>query len=242
MDNSEILNSIPHKEQISNEKNILCYGDSNTWGYVPINILSENKTIKRFPRTIRWPGLLQQFLGKDFYIIEEGLNSRTIDEDYHIPPDRNGLSYILPCLYSHAPIDLVIVALGGNDMKSYFNKSANQIARSMSNFIDTILSCQYGSDFKSPPEVLLLTQPIPLEISETYQDEHGEFFLENVVQKATELVSLYCDIAKDKGCHVLDITKDVTPSDIDGVHLNEVGHKNLAKIIETKIRTIFNEA
>ena len=55
-------------------KRILCFGDSNTWGYVPA-------TGKRYPVGVRWTSLLQEKLGDGYEIIEEGLNSRTTDID-----------------------------------------------------------------------------------------------------------------------------------------------------------------
>src|SRR5689334_3492791 len=101
-------------------RTILCYGDSNTWGYVPQDFTDKNITISRYPFDKRWPGILQSILGRNYHVIEEGLNSRTTNLDYHIPPDRNGKNYLAPCLYSHAPVDLIILALGTNDLKTCF--------------------------------------------------------------------------------------------------------------------------
>ena len=103
------------------QKTILCYGDSNTWGFTPIDavIPITNKKIapiKRYNRKEKWTGRLQKLLGENYYVIEEGLNGRTTNLNYHIPPDRNGKTYLPPCLYTHAPIDLVILALGTNDL------------------------------------------------------------------------------------------------------------------------------
>ncbi|MBC7238193.1 MAG: hypothetical protein H5T69_20305, partial [Chloroflexi bacterium] len=49
---------------------ILCFGDSNTWGYSP-----HSKT--RYPEEIRWPCVLQRELGEGYHVIAEGLNGRT---------------------------------------------------------------------------------------------------------------------------------------------------------------------
>ena len=51
-------------------KTILCYGDSNTYGYNPV-------TGGRWPEDIRWTGRLQQLLGDEYKVIEEGCNGRT---------------------------------------------------------------------------------------------------------------------------------------------------------------------
>lgn len=51
-------------------KSILCFGDSNTWGWNPGNA-------SRYSLDQRWPGLLMKELGPDYYVIEEGLSGRT---------------------------------------------------------------------------------------------------------------------------------------------------------------------
>ena len=55
-------------------KSILCYGDSNTWGCVP---LRERSGLCAFPLTKRWPGVLRRELGDGYWVVEEGLNGRT---------------------------------------------------------------------------------------------------------------------------------------------------------------------
>ena len=89
---------------------ILCYGDSNTWGYIP------GSDHKRYSKQERWTGILSEMLGDSYEVIEEGLNSRTlISNDTRSGKEgRNGFDYLLPCLDSHDPIDLVIIMLGTN--------------------------------------------------------------------------------------------------------------------------------
>ena len=100
---------------------IVAFGDSNTWGYDPA-------TWSRFARAQRWPSVLQRELGPDFEVIAEGLNGRTTVHDDPIEPYRCGADALPPCLMSHAPVDLVILALGCNDLKKRFSVSAFDIA------------------------------------------------------------------------------------------------------------------
>ena len=79
-------------------KNILCFGDSNTWGFVPGAFDPETLYMKRNSILEQWPGLLRDTLGADYFIIEEGLNGRTINVDYPDLSGRSGISYIPPCL------------------------------------------------------------------------------------------------------------------------------------------------
>lgn len=95
-------------------KNILCYGDSNTWGY-------DAETKNRFPPDVRWTGILKRTLGEGYHVIEEGLNGRTTVWDDPIEGYKNGREYLIPCLESHRPLDLVIIMLGTNNLKKRFS-------------------------------------------------------------------------------------------------------------------------
>lgn len=218
-------------------KTILCYGDSNTWGYVPTNDHSLLK--KRYFHDQRWPGVLQKILGKDYLILEEGLNSRTTNIDYAVPPDRNGKTYLAPCLYTHSPIDLVIFALGGNDAKSYFNRSAEQIRDGMAELVNIVQASVYGKDLQNAPKVLLLTPCVPLSFVENMTDENGAYFLADSVAKITQVVFLYEILAKEKNCFYLDLS-DIKPSSLDGVHYDQAAHNECAKVVSAKIKEIFS--
>ncbi len=218
-------------------KTILCYGDSNTWGYVP-NIPDPNKTLppQRFARDIRWPGRLQKILGAAYYIIEEGLNSRTTNID-HVgsPPDRNGKTYLLPCLYSHAPLDLVILMLGGNDMKTYFNRTPADICAGLADLVDTIQLSQYGVNFSQAPDILLVAQTPPLPICTTFSDADGICCFAGGIEKARALPALMKTLAEEKACHFVDLNGSVDASPIDGMHLDADGHKRVAEIMANAV-------
>lgn len=215
-------------------KTILCYGDSNTWGYIPA---ADHANKARYPRTVRWPGLLQKNLGEDYYVVEEGLNSRTTNLDYASPPERNGKTYLPPCLYTHAPIDLVILALGGNDTKAYFNRTAEEIKAGLGDLIDVIQQSLYGPELQSAPQILITTPAIPHPIIETFTDEEGVLFLEGAVKKSEALIELFKELAEEKGCFYLDLSA-VRPSAIDGVHYDELGHQQLAALMTDELKKI----
>lgn len=220
-------------------KTILCYGDSNVWGFVPCEENYKASCTKRYPKGIRWSGRLQSLLGERYHVIEEGLNSRTTNIDYQVPPDRNGATYLPPCLYSHSPIDLVVFALGGNDLKSYFGRSPSDVCRGISALVDIVQSSRYGFDMQHPPEILILSQSIPLPIAEQYVDENGVYLFKDLIANARALVSLYEKLAYEKKCHFLNLTDFVKPSEFDGVHLDESAHKICAEMVSKKICDIF---
>ena len=143
-------------------------------------------------------------------------------------------------MYSHAPLDLVVLSLGGNDTKTYFNRSAEQITKGLAALVDIIQLSPYGSDMARAPEVLITTCVIPFPFIEEFQDEAGEKFMRGAIKKSHELISLYKQLAIEKGCYFLDLSKEAIPSQIDGVHYDKVAHKKCAEVISTKIKEIFD--
>jgi lysophospholipase L1-like esterase len=106
-------------------KTIMCYGDSNTWGCIPLTGLEPPR---RYAPAQRWPGVLRRELGDGYWIVEEGLNGRTTVWDDPLEPFRSGKELLVPCLMTHQPIDLMIVMLGTNDLKGRFGVGARDIA------------------------------------------------------------------------------------------------------------------
>ena len=109
-------------------KRILCFGDSNTYGHNPA-------TEGRFDETVRWTKQLSRILGEKYLVVEEGLNSRTAAITPEDEPYLNGLTYLSPCVRSHQPLDLVILMLGTNDMKTCFSMTPERIAEEIRSLI-----------------------------------------------------------------------------------------------------------
>ena len=108
---------------------IVCFGDSNTWGYNP-------KNATRYPEEVRWTGILEEMLGNEYKIIEEGQNGRTIATDDPCEGERNGIKVIVPCIESQKPFDLLILMLGTNDLKSKFHYTASDVAGEMQQMLE----------------------------------------------------------------------------------------------------------
>ena len=108
--------------------NILCFGDSNTWGYKP------DKS-GRYDENTRWTGLLQKKLGSGYHIIEEGLCGRTTVFQDELREGRRGLDLIGVTVEMHNPIDLMIIMLGTNDCKTRYRASASVIAKGLDQVI-----------------------------------------------------------------------------------------------------------
>jgi|TARA_B110000116_G_scaffold226909_1_gene207545 lysophospholipase L1-like esterase len=209
-------------------KNILCFGDSNTWGYDPA-------TKTRFSRDTRWTGLLQKYLGNDYYIVEEGLNGRTTNvdekEEYNLGyfrKNRSSLDLLPAIIESHYPLDLIVVMLGTNDLKSNFNRSSNQIAEDMKLVCQTIIN---NECFNS--KSLLLVSP-------THIEENSDIILDSFIntnKKAMALAPLYENISKELGVEFLDASKIVKTNTIDGIHWDANQHNDFALFIAQYIKS-----
>ncbi|KPK11683.1 MAG: hydrolase [Anaerolineae bacterium SG8_19] len=207
-------------------KTILCYGDSNTWGYMP-------GTGERFPADMRWTGVLQRELSDDYQIIEEGLNGRTIVWDDPIEGYKNGKDYLIPCLESHRPIDAVVMMLGTNELKLRFSLSAYDIAEGVRVLVDIVQNSEAGPDGCSPG--LLLVAPPPV----AKLTEYAEMF-EGAEAKSRRFGEHYRRIADEEGCDFFDTSGLIVSSDIDGIHLEEGEHQKLGKAVAKVIRKIMS--
>lgn len=210
-------------------KTILCYGDSNTYG-----LRSDLQT--RYPREVRWTGLLQKMLGEEYYVIEEGLGGRTTVWDDPIEDYKNGKKYLLPCLDSHKPLDLVILMLGTNDLKTRFSVSAFDIAAAMENLVKTILKSDAGIDFEAPK--LLLVTPVPIH---SVNNPGLDQMLNGAEEKSRLLVPYYEEIAGRYQIHYLNPEGKVEINDVDGIHYTEKGHAQMAELMAGKVKEILEK-
>ena len=201
---------------------ILCFGDSLTWGYHPVK-----RT--RYGEEERWTGILQELLGEEYKVIEEGQNSRTIATEDPTEGEKNGLAYILPCLESQRPLDLMILMLGTNDMKRKYGYSAGDIAEEMERFLEKVWVYNHfhlADDMK----ILLMSPPI---VGENVQGASMSdvFDFTKTVQISQDLRGLYRQLAETYGCSFLDTSSMIKVSRDDGVHLDLEGNRKLAEVV-----------
>lgn len=204
-------------------KTILCFGDSNTFGY---DSSDKGKRIAK-----RWTRLLQQKLGSGFYVVEEGLNGRTISSVDN-QPDKFGTvgkDYLVPCVNSHLPIDLIVVMLGTNELK--FSKTAPQIGKALENdIIDTLVNHDYPCGTK--PKILIMS---PAKVNSSLTS--GAY--KNSADEASfQLDAVYREIAERKNIEFLSVIDFAVG--VDGVHLTEESHAELATLIYRKVKTVLN--
>jgi lysophospholipase L1-like esterase len=203
---------------------ILCYGDSNTWGFDPA-------TGERFPSPRRWPSALRRRL-PGFDVIEEGLRGRTTMQDDPFERGRNGLTYLVPCLSSHAPVDLVVLALGTNDTKTIFPFDAAGIAAGIGRLAETVLNSACGPN-QSVPKVLVVAPaplaPPPGPLQEVWGFSPGS------VERSRQLARYYRTVAEVLRVPFLDAGELVAVSPVDGVHLDAEAQERLGAAIAEKV-------
>jgi lysophospholipase L1-like esterase len=191
-------------------KTIVLFGDSNTWGYVPGSIG------ERFPRGVRWSTRLATALGDTAEVIAEGLSGRTATIEHPAAEGRNGLPYLLPCLHSHAPVDLLVIYLGTNDAAVLGDPLL--VAWSVGRLIRVARASQAGPD-RSAPQVLVICPP-----------PFGEHTLGPSFREVC--TALECELLELEG---------VAPfSALDDEHHDEAGHIAVAAAVEERVRQMLN--
>ena len=201
---------------------IVAFGDSNTWGYDPA-------AGGRFPADVRWTGVMRRELGDRHSVIEEGLNGRTTVFEDPIEPDRRGATYLPPCLRSHSPLDLVVVALGCNDMKARFGLTPADIAAGAERLI-LMARAEPAGPGGAPPKVILVAPPPVAKLT-----GFAEIF-EGATEKSRRLAARYREVAERQGVGFVDAGQFIACSDLDGIHFEADQHAVLGHAMAEAVR------
>jgi lysophospholipase L1-like esterase len=189
-------------------RTVVCFGDSNTWGYVP------GSNASRFPREVRWPVRLADALGDGWEVIAEGLNGRTATVESPLAEGRNALPYLLPCLQSHAPVDVLVIYLGTNDVNPRYGFSEQDVARCVGRLVGVARAAEAGD-----PHVIVICPP-PF-------DGHS-------------LGPAYAQMCAELDVELLDLdgiaTYDVVGDDVE--HLGADAHAAVATVVEDRLRRL----
>ena len=199
-------------------RTLLCFGDSNTWGHDPA-------TGTRFPREVRWPVRLQRALGEEWEVIAEGLGGRTAASDDPTTEGRNGAAYLLPCLRTHAPVDVVVIYLGTNDVSMRYSLRAEDVARAVGRLVKIVRASETGPA-GSAPEVLVVCPPPFSRLDPVYELEAA---------KSRELGPAFAAVCDELGCALLDLDGAARYSDLDGIHLDADGHAAVARAVAQRL-------
>lgn len=201
------------------KKHILCLGDSNTHGYCadPHDCADGGA---RFNESERWTCLLQNMLGDDYLVIEEGLSGRTTVFEDPVHEGMTALHVAAPILKTHQTVDLLIIMLGTNDTKERLGVNAACIALGMERLVRKCMSVDCWGD-KNPNILIVAPPPIGDELKDPCMGEH-------CAEKSRELAFYYRQKADFLGCHFMD-ANGCEFNRIDFMHLTRKGHSQLAQ-------------
>ncbi|WP_315928007.1 SGNH/GDSL hydrolase family protein [Mesorhizobium sp. SP-1A] len=208
-------------------KTVLCYGDSLTWGY-------DTAGPGRHALEDRWPSVLQARLGEGVQVIAEGLNGRTTAFDEWLSgADRNGARVLPTMLMTHAPLDLIVILLGSNDMKPWIHGNPAAAARGIERLVDIVRSHDYPFGWPAPQ--ILIVSPPP--IARTENVEFAAMFAGGT-EGSAQLAPLYAAVADQAGCGFFDAGSAVSVTPLDGVHLDAENTRRLGEALAPVVRVM----
>lgn len=215
---------------------VLCYGDSNTWGCIGRWVESTLPS-ERYDTDTRWPMVAQKELGEKFHIIEEGLGGRTSIYPHPTEPWKNGEPYLTPCLHTHRPLDLVVVMLGTNDLQLKKDITAEELPIGITRLVDIIRVDHKCGRGNVPPKILVIA-PIEVRPSDPKGRTavYAKFRCDIGRNLSLMLPAVYEKVAEEKGCYFLNAQEYAQPGPADGVHFDAQSHINLGKAVAEFIR------
>ena len=217
----------------SKKLRIVCFGDSNTWGYDPA-------TGTRFDEDTRWTARLQTLLGDRYQVLECGINGRTTCFDEPFRDCRNGCKGLAYSLEEHRPFDLLIISLGGNDLKY---EGAMGTSRGMRALLRTAFNSGINnsfnrSAFRDGKERILVISPIPF--GEGLEKINPDHFFVGKRDVSLRFAELYGPICKEFGVEMLDAAQYAQPSPVDCIHMEVEGHRAIAEAICKKVQEMLD--
>jgi lysophospholipase L1-like esterase len=220
---------------LANPIRIMVFGDSLSWGFIP----NEGRASERYPVDGRWPAVMQKELGSDYEVVDESLNGRTTDaaDNQLAGAGLDGSAYLPAAITSHHPLDLVIIMLGGNDLKAAYHRTPFRIALGAGHLIDicNTIGGGLGTTYKSPRVLLICPPPLSPKI------EQGPVFAEMFkggLEKTNELSKLYEGMARLGGAEFFDAGSVITTDGADGLHLTAESEKKLGTAVAAKVKEI----
>lgn len=213
-------------------KTILCYGDSNTWGV-------DYTTGGRLPLEGRWTTVMQRELGNGYHVAAEGLNGRTTAEDDptdEYPEAKNGKKSLIPCLRTHFPLDLLVLMLGTNDLKTQHFTSVEQIAKNLGELAE--MARKELLPLQSYAPAVLLVAPIAL--GETIETSSfcAAFGGKKAIAPSIALSQAIRRESERLSCPFLNAAAIAKPNTADAVHFTKEGQLLFGKAAAQKVREI----
>ena len=208
-------------------RNILAFGDSLTWGFVP-------NAFDRHPFEVRWPNVLAKGLGRGFRVVEEGLNGRTTAyDDTTDGSELNGARALSAMLKTHQPLDLVIIMLGTNDLKFAGRCRAFDAELGMGRLIEIVHKFPYMPSYKVP-QILIMAPPAICKTSDPWFSD----LWEHAIEESKKLPHHYARLAKAMGVHFFDTNTVAKTDPADGGHLDAANTRAIGEALVPVVKKI----
>jgi len=193
-------------------KRILCYGDSNTWGHAGLNV--------RIDDPKQWPNILQAHFLDSFRVVQQGLRARVAGSFETEKPYLNGQDAFEAIFRSSTPVAFAIIALGTNDLKSKYGRTAQNIYDDLLWYADKINDLQSEND-GIKTEVIFIA-PANFSSKKDYFDADQSIWREllELLKKSEQTVISFTDLEMGE----------------DGLHYKESAHKRVAEAVYEKIK------
>lgn len=225
------------------QKRILCYGDSNTWGTIGRWEEVTDKPSECFDAEHRWVEVMGKDLGCGYHVLREGLGGRGTIYTREGEEWKSGQAYLKPCLHTHRPLDLVIIMLGTNDLQINKSIAEEDLPVGISRLIDMVQAEPKVGVGNVPPKILVLA---PIEIRPS--DPNGRVLVYDKFRReigrelSLKFPRVYATVAQEKGCYFLNAAEFAEPCPADGVHFTPESHVRLGHALADYVRThIFPE-
>lgn len=178
--------------------------------------------------------MLQEQLGQQYHVIEEGLCGRTTIFDDPLRDGRRGTELLPVLLETHATVDGVVLMLGTNDCKTAFGASAEVIGKGIERLLRQIR-------YAAPQAEILLISPIYLG-DRVWRPECDPEFSKKSIAVSHQLEAVYETIAKRWNIGFLRAADYAVCSDTDQEHMNAAGHAAFAQAVSQEVQHLFASA
>ncbi len=214
------------------KKRILCYGDSNTWGYIPGGF-------GRYDEDIRWTGVLQNEVKNWATVIENGIGGRTTCFENGWGECKNGKEGLGYALLAAYPIDIAVIMLGTNDLATRNAAVAKQGINDLVMMLKRAEGYYLTSRpvFVGEPKILIIAPP-----SLHPECRKGPLvFFRDKYEESRKFAEYYKEVAELQNVDYLDAADLLEVSEVDCVHMDEKGHEILGKAVARKIEEMIKE-
>lgn len=216
------------------EYRILAFGDSNTWGWKP------DGSGTRYGDTQRWAGVLQTKLGSDYTVLVDGMVARRTDLDGvdsgPITGDQlNGAKALPVAISRNAPVDLVIIFLGTNDLQKGAERSAEETASAVAGLAKLAKNCGnlLYSSYAAPADVWIVAPPAFGDLAESPL----QWLFEVGVEESGNLQPAFEAMSVTEGFRIFYLDQIISePTGPDGIHLTLSAHLALGTAIAEAVQ------